>query len=208
MLRASTRSGAARRLLRISGVDDEWLVGSCRGKRAGAAGGDGGECGARAVGPHPVGPGQAVDQPGRAAADAPGRDGDRVAGRRRRGDGAARCRHRRQVPQRRAARAGLRQPGRCGDRLRQPAAGDCVARPRRQRRCDLHFANAAVFDPKLRLVPGSARPMRATGAEVSQKALSDPATVQGHQRLGGGEDTQPHSLDHRQRRRPTPTWSS
>lgn len=41
------------------------------------------------------------------------------------------------------------------------------------------FANAAVFDPKLRLVPDLLEQMRATGAEVSQKALSDPATVRG-----------------------------
>jgi serpin B len=41
------------------------------------------------------------------------------------------------------------------------------------------FANAAVFDPKLRLVPDLLGHMRATGAEVSQKALSDPSTVKG-----------------------------
>ena len=41
------------------------------------------------------------------------------------------------------------------------------------------FANAAVFDPKLRLVPDLLGHMRATGAEVSQKALSDPSTIKG-----------------------------
>jgi serine protease inhibitor len=41
------------------------------------------------------------------------------------------------------------------------------------------FANAAVFDPKLRLVPDLLGHMRATGAEVSQKALSEPSTVKG-----------------------------
>ncbi len=41
------------------------------------------------------------------------------------------------------------------------------------------FANAAVFDPKLRLVPDLLGRMRATGAEVSQKALSEPSTVKG-----------------------------
>lgn len=41
------------------------------------------------------------------------------------------------------------------------------------------FANAAVFDPKLRLVPGLLGQMRATGAEISQKALSEPSTVKG-----------------------------
>lgn len=41
------------------------------------------------------------------------------------------------------------------------------------------FANAAVFDPKLRLAPDLLGQMRATGAEVSQKALSDPSTVKG-----------------------------
>jgi serine protease inhibitor len=41
------------------------------------------------------------------------------------------------------------------------------------------FANAAVFDPKLRLMPDVLGHMRATGAEVSQKALSDPSTVRG-----------------------------
>lgn len=41
------------------------------------------------------------------------------------------------------------------------------------------FANAAVFDPRLRLVPDLLGHMRATGAEVSQKALSDPSTVKG-----------------------------
>ena len=41
------------------------------------------------------------------------------------------------------------------------------------------FANAAVFDPKLRLVPDLLGHMRATGAEVAQKALSEPSTVRG-----------------------------
>jgi serpin B len=41
------------------------------------------------------------------------------------------------------------------------------------------FANAAVFDPKLRLVPDLLGYMRATGAEVSQRSMSDPATVKG-----------------------------
>jgi serpin B len=41
------------------------------------------------------------------------------------------------------------------------------------------FANAAVFDPKLRLVPDLLGRMRATGAEVSQQALSEPSTVKG-----------------------------
>jgi serine protease inhibitor len=41
------------------------------------------------------------------------------------------------------------------------------------------FANAAIFDPNLRLVPDLLGHMRATGAEVSQKALSDPSTVKG-----------------------------
>lgn len=41
------------------------------------------------------------------------------------------------------------------------------------------FVNAAVFDPKLRLVPDLLERMRATGAEVSQKALSEPSTVKG-----------------------------
>lgn len=41
------------------------------------------------------------------------------------------------------------------------------------------FANAAVFDPKLRLVGDLLGHMRATGAEVSQKAMSDPSTVKG-----------------------------
>jgi serine protease inhibitor len=39
------------------------------------------------------------------------------------------------------------------------------------------FANAAVFDPKLRLQPDLLGSMRATGAEVSQKSMSDPSTV-------------------------------
>lgn len=39
------------------------------------------------------------------------------------------------------------------------------------------FANSAVFDPKLRLVPDLLGRMRATGAEVSQQALSEPSTV-------------------------------
>jgi serpin B len=39
------------------------------------------------------------------------------------------------------------------------------------------FVNAAVFDPKLRLAPGLLDRMRATGAEVSQRALSQPSTV-------------------------------
>jgi serine protease inhibitor len=39
------------------------------------------------------------------------------------------------------------------------------------------FANAAVFDPKLRLMPDLLGQMRATGAEVSQKSLSEPSTV-------------------------------
>lgn len=39
------------------------------------------------------------------------------------------------------------------------------------------FANAAVFDPKLRLMPNLLGLMRATGAEVSQKALSEPSTI-------------------------------
>ena len=41
------------------------------------------------------------------------------------------------------------------------------------------FANAAVFDPRLRLVPDLLGSMRATGAEVSQQSMSDPATVKG-----------------------------
>ena len=41
------------------------------------------------------------------------------------------------------------------------------------------FANAAIFDPKLRLDPDLLGAMRATGAEVSQKQLSDPATIKG-----------------------------
>lgn len=41
------------------------------------------------------------------------------------------------------------------------------------------FANAAVFDPKLRLVPDVLGYMRATGAEVSQQALSEPSTIKG-----------------------------
>ena len=41
------------------------------------------------------------------------------------------------------------------------------------------FANAAVFDPKLRLVPDLLGHMRATGAEISQKALSEPSTIKG-----------------------------
>jgi serpin B len=39
------------------------------------------------------------------------------------------------------------------------------------------FANAAILDPKLRLQPDLLSAMRATGAEVSQKSLSDPSTV-------------------------------
>lgn len=42
-----------------------------------------------------------------------------------------------------------------------------------------NFANAAVFDPKLRLMPDLLGHMRATGAEISQKALSEPSTVKG-----------------------------
>jgi serpin B len=41
------------------------------------------------------------------------------------------------------------------------------------------FANAAVFDPSLRLDRDLLGYMRATGAEVSQKALTDPSTVMG-----------------------------
>lgn len=41
------------------------------------------------------------------------------------------------------------------------------------------FVNAAVFDPKLRLTPDLLELMRATGAEVSQKALSEPSAVKG-----------------------------
>jgi serine protease inhibitor len=41
------------------------------------------------------------------------------------------------------------------------------------------FANAAVFDPKLRLVPDLLGAMRATGAEVSQQSFSEPSTVKG-----------------------------
>jgi serpin B len=41
------------------------------------------------------------------------------------------------------------------------------------------FANAAVFDPKLRLDRDLLGYMRATGAEVSQKALTDPSTIKG-----------------------------
>lgn len=41
------------------------------------------------------------------------------------------------------------------------------------------FVNAAVFDPKLHLAPGLLDHMRATGAEISQKALSEPSTVKG-----------------------------
>jgi serine protease inhibitor len=39
------------------------------------------------------------------------------------------------------------------------------------------FANAAILDPKLRLQPDLLSSMRATGAEVSQKSLSDPSTI-------------------------------
>jgi serpin B len=41
------------------------------------------------------------------------------------------------------------------------------------------FANAAVFDPNLRLDRDLLGYMRATGAEVSQKSLADPSTVKG-----------------------------
>ena len=41
------------------------------------------------------------------------------------------------------------------------------------------FANAAVFDPTLRLMPDLLGQMRATGAEVSQKSMSEPSTVKG-----------------------------
>lgn len=39
------------------------------------------------------------------------------------------------------------------------------------------FANAANFDPKLRLAPDLLASMRASGVEVSQKAMSEPSTV-------------------------------
>lgn len=41
------------------------------------------------------------------------------------------------------------------------------------------FANAAVFDPKLRLMPDVLGYMRATGAEIWQKPLLEPSTVKG-----------------------------
>jgi serpin B len=41
------------------------------------------------------------------------------------------------------------------------------------------FANAAVFDPKLRLAPDLLGHMRATGAEVSQQSMAEPSTVKG-----------------------------
>ena len=150
--------------------------------------------------PDSVGPGPPVDEPGRASADAARRDGGGVAGRRRRGHGAARPRHRRPLPQHRAARARLRQHDRCGDRLRQPAPGDGLVRARRRRRRvhlrqrrDLRSEAAARSRPARR----HARHRRRGVAEVDVR----PRDHQGRQRLGGREDEEPHSLDHRQRRR-------